>query len=34
VTRKSLSAEDHSKLIDEALSEVDFSALGGNGTEA
>jgi F-type H+-transporting ATPase subunit b len=31
VTRKSLSAEDHKRLIEDALGEVDFSALGGNG---
>jgi F-type H+-transporting ATPase subunit b len=31
VTRKSLGAEDHKRLIDEALAEVDFSSLGGNG---
>jgi F-type H+-transporting ATPase subunit b len=31
VTRKSLDPEDHKRLIDEALAEVDFSALGGNG---
>jgi F-type H+-transporting ATPase subunit b len=31
VARKSLTDEDHRKLIDEALSEVDFSTLGGNG---
>ena len=29
VTRKSLDDEDHRRLIEEALSEVDFSALGG-----
>ena len=29
VTRKSLDDDDHRRLIDEALSEVDFSALGG-----
>jgi F-type H+-transporting ATPase subunit b len=36
VTRKSLSGDDQKRLIDEALSEVDFSSLGGNGgvTEA
>ena len=28
VTRKSLDADDHQRLIEEALSEVDFSALG------
>jgi F-type H+-transporting ATPase subunit b len=31
VTRKTLTGEDHQRLIQEALSEVDFSALGGNG---
>jgi F-type H+-transporting ATPase subunit b len=31
VTRKSLDAEDQKRLIDEALAEVDFSSLGGNG---
>ena len=31
VTRKSLDSEDQKRLIDEALSEVDFSSLGGNG---
>jgi F-type H+-transporting ATPase subunit b len=31
VTRKSLDGEDHRRLIQEALDEVDFSALGGNG---
>jgi F-type H+-transporting ATPase subunit b len=31
VTRKSLDDEDHRRLIDEALSEVDFSALAGTG---
>jgi F-type H+-transporting ATPase subunit b len=30
VTRKSLDDEDHRRLIDEALTEVDFSALGGD----
>ena len=33
VTRKSLDSEDHKRLIDEALAEVDFSALAGNGAE-
>ena len=33
VTRKSLTPDDHKKLIDEALTEVDFSSLGGNGAE-
>jgi F-type H+-transporting ATPase subunit b len=32
VTRKSLDAEDQKRLIAEALSEVDFSSLGGNGS--
>ena len=31
VTRKSLSGDDQKRLIDEALGEVDFSILGGNG---
>ncbi|MGH2955783.1 MAG: F0F1 ATP synthase subunit B [Solirubrobacterales bacterium] len=31
VTRKSLTPDDHRRLIDEALTEVDFSTLGGNG---
>ena len=31
VTRKTLSGEDHKRLIDEALKEVDFSTLSGNG---
>jgi F-type H+-transporting ATPase subunit b len=31
VARKSLTGEDHKKLIDEALAEVDFSELSGNG---
>jgi F-type H+-transporting ATPase subunit b len=31
VTRKSLTGDDQKRLIDEALSEVDFSTLGGNG---
>jgi F-type H+-transporting ATPase subunit b len=31
VTRKSLDADDQKRLIDEALAEVDFSSLGGNG---
>ena len=36
VTRKSLTGDDQKRLIDEALSEVDFSSLSGNGgaTEA
>jgi F-type H+-transporting ATPase subunit b len=32
VTRKTLTPEDHQRLIEEALSEVDFSALAGNGS--
>jgi F-type H+-transporting ATPase subunit b len=31
VTRKSLDSDDQKRLIDEALAEVDFSSLGGNG---
>ena len=31
VTRKSLDASDQQRLVDEALAEVDFTALGGNG---
>jgi F-type H+-transporting ATPase subunit b len=31
VTRKTLDSEDHKRLIDEALAEVDFSALASNG---
>ena len=31
VARKSLSGEDHRRLVDEALKEVDFSELSGNG---
>jgi F-type H+-transporting ATPase subunit b len=31
VTRKTLTGDDQRKLIDEALAEVDFSVLGGNG---
>jgi F-type H+-transporting ATPase subunit b len=31
VTRKSLSGDDQKRLIDEALAEVDFTSLGGNG---
>ena len=31
VTRKALDSEDHQRLIEEALAEVDFSALAGNG---
>jgi F-type H+-transporting ATPase subunit b len=33
VTRKTLDSEDHKRLIDEALAEVDFSALAGTGVE-
>ena len=33
VTRKSLDSDDHRRLIDDALSEVDFSALAGAGAE-
>ncbi len=32
ITRKSLTSEDHQKLVEEALAEVDFSALAGNGS--
>src|SRR5262245_3183154 len=32
VTRKSLNPDDQSRLIDEALAEVDFSSLSGNGS--
>ena len=32
ITRKSLDSEDHRRLIEEALGEVDFSALSGTGT--
>jgi F-type H+-transporting ATPase subunit b len=32
VTRKSLDSDDQKRLIDEALAEVDFSSLGGNGS--
>jgi F0F1-type ATP synthase membrane subunit b/b' len=31
VTRKSLDAKDHKRLIDEALKEVDFTSLSGDG---
>jgi F-type H+-transporting ATPase subunit b len=31
VAHKSLTSEDHKQLVEEALAEVDFSALGGNG---
>jgi F-type H+-transporting ATPase subunit b len=34
VTRKTLSADDQKRLIDEALAEVDFSSLSGNGGAA
>ena len=33
ITRKSLSAEDQQRLVEEALNEVDFSALAGNGSQ-
>ena len=33
VTRKTLTDDDHKRLIDEALKEVDFSTLSGNGSE-
>ena len=33
VTRKSLSADDQKRLVEEALAEVDFSALSGKGSE-
>jgi F-type H+-transporting ATPase subunit b len=33
VTRKTLTDDDHKRLVQEALKEVDFSALGGNGKE-
>jgi F-type H+-transporting ATPase subunit b len=32
VTRKSLDSDDHKRLVEDALAEVDFSALGGNGS--
>jgi F-type H+-transporting ATPase subunit b len=32
IARKSLTADDQKRLVDEALSEVDFSILGGNGS--
>ena len=32
ITRRSLDAEDHKRLIDEALEEADFSALAGEAT--
>jgi F-type H+-transporting ATPase subunit b len=32
VTRKTLTGDDQKRLIDEALAEVDFSTLGGNGS--
>jgi F-type H+-transporting ATPase subunit b len=34
VTRKSLNEDDQKRLVDEALAEVDFSALAGNGDSA
>jgi F-type H+-transporting ATPase subunit b len=33
VTRRALDAEDQKRLVEEALAEVDFSALAGNGSE-
>jgi F-type H+-transporting ATPase subunit b len=33
VTRKALDSEDHKRLIEEALAEVDFSALAGSGSQ-
>ncbi len=33
VTRKSLDDADHKRLVEEALAEVDFSALGGDGSQ-
>ena len=33
VTRKTLDSDDHKRLIEEALAEVDFSALAGNGSQ-
>jgi F-type H+-transporting ATPase subunit b len=33
VTRRALDAEDQKRLVEEALSEVDFSALAGNGSQ-
>jgi F-type H+-transporting ATPase subunit b len=33
VTRKALDSDDHKRLIEEALAEVDFSALAGNGSQ-
>ena len=32
VTRRTLDAEDQKRLVEEALSDVDFSALAGNGS--
>jgi F-type H+-transporting ATPase subunit b len=34
VTRKTLTDDDHKRLVQEALKEVDFSTLGGNGKES
>jgi hypothetical protein len=34
VTRKSLTDEDQKRLVEDALTEVDFTALSGNGEEA
>ena len=33
VTRKTLTEEDQHRLVEEALSELDFSALAGSGSE-
>jgi F-type H+-transporting ATPase subunit b len=33
VTRKTLTGEDQQRLVEEALSEVDFSALSGNASQ-
>jgi F-type H+-transporting ATPase subunit b len=33
ITRKSLTSEDQARLVEEALAEVDFSALAGNGSK-
>ena len=33
VTRKTLDSDDHKRLVEEALKEVDFSALAGNGEQ-
>ena len=34
VTRKTLTDDDHKRLVEDALKEVDFSALSGNGKES